>query len=660
MNRTLMVMLLGVALGAGCSSTTPADPASGEGADESSLTSSSTRGDAASSAEGGDGSPAGGARDEAGLSDEASAAPCPAPERVPEGMACVEGGTFTIGFGGGQPDEREPGEVFVDTFYMDAHEVTNVAFRSCVEKGPCNRPMPYREFGGDRQPIVAVSWGDAAAYCKMVGKRLPTEAEWERAASGPEHTQYPWGNEPAGCERANVTDKRGHGCGNDVTLPVGSKGAGHHGLFDMAGNVHEWVADWYSPCIRGCEGECGDACFGRNPRGPCDGAADCPGRSKRSIRGGSWYWPEERARTTARRGAFPENTQNHRFGFRCARDMTSKSSSAPSAEEPSSAAKGLTNAAGALGSIDSPLPSKAKQLLSKLPAEELAFPDEHYYHSNEWRHDLLEPSLRGLGGAFVGVGADQNFTMAALAGSELILVVDFDPRIPRLHQIYEVLVPASATPDELLARFDEGSAEATSEMLREALAGDPNAEAIVTQFQRHRSRWRIYLGRVRRLTRGGAQGPEPFGWLADHRMYSTVRNMFTNGRVIARAGDVTGETTLRSMGRTLSELGVPVNVLYLSNAEQFFPFSESFVNNIRSLPTTQRSVVVRTTRHSRLPNARGDRWHYIVHDFDDYRTRLESGEYPRDNALLADLLSAGPRFIGRDGLSHFTKAVPTH
>jgi formylglycine-generating enzyme required for sulfatase activity len=239
-------------------------------------------------------------------------------------MACVEGGEFVLGAEDGHPDEREPGEVYVDTFYMDVHEVTNAGFERCIQEGGCSRPMPFRRFMGDRQPVVAVSWFDAVRHCEMLGKRLPTEAEWERAASGPEHTRYPWGDDPdEGCARALYKDARGEGCGYERTRDVGSYAPGHWGLFDMAGSVHEWVWDRYSECLRGCENECGDDCFGRNPRGPCGDLREgrCPGHNLRSVRGGSWYWPLERSRTTARRGSGAPNRGPHRFGFRCARDL---------------------------------------------------------------------------------------------------------------------------------------------------------------------------------------------------------------------------------------------------------------------------------------------------------------------------------------------------
>ncbi|MEM9192509.1 MAG: SUMF1/EgtB/PvdO family nonheme iron enzyme [Myxococcota bacterium] len=247
---------------------------------------------------------------------------CPPPEAWPEGMACVGGGTFELGDTEGRPDEREPGEVYVDTFYMDIYEVTNEDYEECIVAGVCSRPMPFRRYRAPRQPMVAMSWYDAVAHCERLGKRLPTEAEWERGAAGPDDTIYAWGNEPLGCERAVIQDGSGRGCGTEITAEVGSRPPGHWGLYDMTGNVHEWVADWYSDCLRGCDNECGDACFGRNPQGPCGGGAErCSGHPLKSVRGGSWWWPAERARAQARRGSGAPNRGPHRFGFRCARDL---------------------------------------------------------------------------------------------------------------------------------------------------------------------------------------------------------------------------------------------------------------------------------------------------------------------------------------------------
>jgi formylglycine-generating enzyme required for sulfatase activity len=238
-------------------------------------------------------------------------------------MACVLGGWFERGSDDAKPDERPRARVYVDTFFLDLYEVTNARYEPCLREGVCKPPkQTFEHYSGEEQPVVAISWFDAVAFCRREGKRLPTEAEFERAASGPNTTKYSWGDEAVDCKRAIIETRLGKGCGRGTTWPVGSREPGHFGLYDMGGNVWEWVADWYSPCYGGCENECGEACEGKNPKGPCGGAADCPsGTGLRVLRGGSWWHPLERARASARRAFDPVNPNPSRFGFRCAKDL---------------------------------------------------------------------------------------------------------------------------------------------------------------------------------------------------------------------------------------------------------------------------------------------------------------------------------------------------
>lgn len=247
-------------------------------------------------------------------------APCPT--ELPEGMVCIPGGTFVRG--SDRHEMTSPAEaVTISTFLMDTHEVRQSEWRACVEAGECRALRRFVGYRRDEQPAVAMRWDEAVAYCEGRGARLPTEAEWERAASGPDDTRYPWGDaQGRGCEHAIVETDADHGCGRGTTWPVGSRPAYGWGLYDMAGNVWEWTQDAYTPCYRGCERECGDACSGRDPRGPCDGAADCDAaRGKRVVRGGSWWQRMRRATVASRRGVPAANPNPHRFGFRCARSV---------------------------------------------------------------------------------------------------------------------------------------------------------------------------------------------------------------------------------------------------------------------------------------------------------------------------------------------------
>ncbi|MDY0003833.1 MAG: SUMF1/EgtB/PvdO family nonheme iron enzyme [Polyangia bacterium] len=234
---------------------------------------------------------------------------------APAGMVCIPGGAFWRGSDAHGKDARPRSRVVVGTFYMDRHEVTTPVFTSCVQAGICKAPkehLRYKGFHGPEQPAVPVSWFNALAICLMQGKRLPTEAEWEKAARTTDGRTYPWGEEPPTCARAHV-----QGCKPAVTRPVGSLPPNPYGLHDMAGNGYEWVMDWYSPCYAGCHDACGRDCDGPDPRGPCDGALRCPGRRRRVLRGGSWYWSGTHGRTVWRRPELPESG-GHRLSLRCA------------------------------------------------------------------------------------------------------------------------------------------------------------------------------------------------------------------------------------------------------------------------------------------------------------------------------------------------------
>ncbi len=252
-----------------------------------------------------------------------AALPCGA---TPDGMACIAGGPFVRGTDGEPANARPRATLWVQTFWMDLREVTFGEYKACERKGKCPKAGPkYSDFNRPKQAMTGVNWFDARAYCQAQGKRLPTEAEWEKAARGPDGALHPWGNAPATCARAVIMDKSGRSCGvkklhsqpeKGRVLEVATRPAGAYGLYDMSGNSWEWVADWFSPSYA----KCGAACAGDNPKGPCGGADKCPGHHEKIVRGGSWYWPAHMATGVWRRPHAPDNEPFHHFGFRCAKD----------------------------------------------------------------------------------------------------------------------------------------------------------------------------------------------------------------------------------------------------------------------------------------------------------------------------------------------------
>lgn len=252
------------------------------------------------------------------------------------GMSCIPAGEFIRGSNKHGADERPEAKVYVSEFYMDINEVTNEEFNKCLAEGKCkeclkNKTCTYvgakygKRYQGPKQPVSGISWFTAKEYCEWAGKRLPTEAEWEKAARGTDGDIYPWGNEEADCTRAIIMDRQGRkGCAPKKLSPdwhmptqnVGSRPAGKYGLYDMAGNSWEWVSDWYAPYAK-----CGDSCQGRDPKGPCGGADKCPGYTHKVLKSGSWWWSAYYARSSNRRHNDPGfKEQYHHFGFRCAKD----------------------------------------------------------------------------------------------------------------------------------------------------------------------------------------------------------------------------------------------------------------------------------------------------------------------------------------------------
>jgi sulfatase modifying factor 1 len=232
-------------------------------------------------------------------------------------MITIPAGAFLMGNpeGEGRADESPQRSIYLDAFLIDQVEVTNERYMAFVKAtGHRTPPNPYgtgplRSLTGiEHLPVVQTTWYDAKAYCGWAKKRLPTEAEWEKAARGTDGRLYPWGNDPPTATRANF-DREWE---EEKTLhPVGSLPGGDspYGVKDMAGNAREWVSDWY-------DAEYYQQAPDRNPQGP-----DKKG-VVRSIRGGSWHSPASDLTTAARgRGGFA--LQTHGTGFRCARSVES-------------------------------------------------------------------------------------------------------------------------------------------------------------------------------------------------------------------------------------------------------------------------------------------------------------------------------------------------
>lgn len=241
----------------------------------------------------------------------------------PEDMVLIPAGEFIMGTDSEEanPDQKPAHRVYLDSFYIDKYEVTKQQYEGFILAGGYRKKQFWTEEGwefiqkkqierplglGSRyfipastQPVVGVSWYEANAYARWANKRLPTEAEWEKAARGKDGNNYPWGNE--------MDFTRVFYLFSRDSAPVGSypTGVSPFGVFDMAGNAWEWCVDWY------------DEFRYQKPFQPSQGRAVY--RTKKVMRGGSWLSGRSEMRSTYR-GVNKPDYRNTTVGFRCVRD----------------------------------------------------------------------------------------------------------------------------------------------------------------------------------------------------------------------------------------------------------------------------------------------------------------------------------------------------
>ncbi len=246
-------------------------------------------------------------------------APPKGKDRAP--MIEVPSGSFPMGV---PPGDRDGGrdeyprhEVFVDSFLIDQFEVTNGRYlefvKSTGHRIPQNPTHPTRNlWQGDtvtesvaERPVINVDWFDADAYCTWAGKRLPSEAEWEKAAKGTSDRRFPWGNVEPTAKHLNYNQRW---VGEKTLMPVGSYEAGKspYGVYDVVGNVWEWVNDWYDARYY-------EKSPSKNPTGPQEG-------TKKVIRGAGWQSETPTVRIFTRVDSDP-TMRNESTGFRCAADV---------------------------------------------------------------------------------------------------------------------------------------------------------------------------------------------------------------------------------------------------------------------------------------------------------------------------------------------------
>jgi iron(II)-dependent oxidoreductase len=245
---------------------------------------------------------------------------------TPEGVVTIPAGWFQMGSSskenkGGYTTEQPLHRVFLSTYQIDRYEVSNIQYFHFINKTHYKPPVYWKGsiFSSEiaNHPVAGVSWFDAIEFCHMEGKRLPTEAEWEKAARGETEINYPWGNQTASPALANFGKQV-----RNSNLPIELirdkfypplvnvngffEGKSPYGVYQMGGNVMEWVADWWDP-------EYYLQSPDHNPSGPLKG-------EHKVIRGGSWNDDPLALRTATRTGIDP-HSKTFTIGFRCAKSL---------------------------------------------------------------------------------------------------------------------------------------------------------------------------------------------------------------------------------------------------------------------------------------------------------------------------------------------------
>ncbi|MEM9459266.1 MAG: SUMF1/EgtB/PvdO family nonheme iron enzyme [Myxococcota bacterium] len=545
--------------------------------------------------------------------------PCLTP---PPDMRCIPGGPAIVGADDGPPEERPQRELLISTFYIDRHEVTIEQYDACRADAGCKvRINGYqgimKPFVGPTQPAMPMDFRRAQSYCAWAGKRLPTEWEWEKAARGPDGEIYPWGNDEPSCDKTIYRNcapwgctpypgtKYRYDCPEHATKPVGSFPAGHYGLHEMAGNGYEWTRSAGVPLIS----ECGTACQGRDPQGRCDGASPCEGL--RVLKGGSWYWPKARLRGSHRR-IEKIKTGSHRLGMRCAtehpyltdfppRVLTADRPALeipepPTEQELAAFAKVTHDPVQDKKICDAKVREGWHPSQSDGGRSELNCRDPFsYLTTNEPRGYVWKDYIDNLGGAYVGIGSDQNFNYIAAARSRWAWVMDYDPRVVKNHRRLRALILAAPTRDDFVALFAPDNERRAADIISAAYPDDPALKQLRWGYVATRERMHAYFTKQRKAAGQGKSAS--FGWLRTEDDYRYIRTLYQQGRLRAVAGDLLREGAMQSIAQAARDLGVPVRIYYTSNAPTAWgaQITEAYRANVLSLPFDEQSLVLRTT-----------------------------------------------------------------
>jgi hypothetical protein len=259
-----------------------------------------------------------------------------------------------------------------------------------------------------------------------------------------------------------------------------------------------------------------------------------------------------------------------------------------------------------------------------------------YVLTNEYAHHVWEPYIRNVGGGYVGVGADQNYTLIAIARSQWVWLFDYDPKVPILHKLIQTIALECETPQEFFRSFSEWNWKTTRKMIQEKFQDQPKERRDLTRMLRVA---RKVLFRHYRRSQRPCRGPKKaIGWLRNPEHYRYIRLLFQQGRVQAINGNMLTEIAMPSIAESARHLGVPIRIYYPSNAEENWTLSRQYRKNVMGLPFDERSVVLRTRYSKSWEGKAQGMWHYIVHGGTAFQQGLKNKGFRHVRWFMEDRL----------------------
>jgi hypothetical protein len=255
----------------------------------------------------------------------------------------------------------------------------------------------------------------------------------------------------------------------------------------------------------------------------------------------------------------------------------------------------------------------------------------HYVISNEDRHDLWLKTIANKGGAYIGVGTDQNYVLAGWQRPELMVLFDFDQVVVNVHYVYRVFFIHSKDPEEFKGLWEAKNEATALKLLTDAYPHPKQRAAILEAYKMSRA---SVLSRFRKVA--SIYKIHNIRWfLDDQGQFDYIAQLFRTGRVVMVRGDLTVGTSLSSIASAISAIGMKLSVLYLSNAERYFTYSEGFKKSMLSLPYGDDAVVIRTRAR---PNGV---YMYVVQDAKNY---VDWVKHPKVNTVyqLTHQMDADP------------------